>query len=160
MRDVSRALRCGATEFHRELDHRRLIGLSAHDLRQASRATSRHVGAFGRDVRGIAPIVAADNDLVTDQPVRHRLTSPQWWLRDSDGKWAIAQLPNPALTVWLITAVARSIGVTSDRNVALAQVGRGALVVWAADELLRGSSPFRRLLGLIVLVIEVVGFFS
>lgn len=97
---------------------------------------------------------------MTDEPVRHRLISPEWWLRDSDGRWAIAQLPNPALTVWLITEVVRSIGVISDRNAALAQVGRGALVVWAADELLRGSSPFRRLLGLIVLVVEVVGFFS
>ncbi len=97
---------------------------------------------------------------MTDQDVRRRLISPQWWLRDSEGRWAIAQLPNPALTVWLITAVVRSIGVISARNAALAQVGRGALVVWAADELVRGSSPFRRLLGVVVLVIEVVGFFS
>lgn len=93
-------------------------------------------------------------------PVRQRLISPRWWLRDDDGRWAIAQLPNPALAVWLTTLVVQSIGVISDRNAALAEVGRGALVVWAADELVRGSSPFRKLLGLIVLVIEVEGFFS
>ena len=97
---------------------------------------------------------------MTDGPVRQRLISPRWWLRDGQGRWAIAQLPNPALTVWLITEYVRWTGVITDRNAALAQVGRGALVVWAADELLRGSSPFRRLLGVIVLVIEVVGFFS
>ena len=95
-----------------------------------------------------------------DRSLHHSLISPQWWLRDSNGRWAIAQLPNPALTVWLITEVVRSVGVLSHRDTALAQVGRGALVVWALDEVIRGASPFRRLLGLVVLAIEVVGFFA
>jgi hypothetical protein len=33
--------------------------------------------------------------------------------------------------------------------------GTGALVGWAADELVRGSSPVRRVLGLAVLVTQV-----
>lgn len=134
--------------------------MAGRALIRRSCRSSRHVGAVGQDARGTTLDVSADDDLVTDQPVRRRLFSLRWWFRDSDGTWAIAQLPNPALTVWLITVGVRSIGIISGRNAALAEVGRGALVVWAADEVFRGSSPFRRLLGVIVVVIEVVGFFS
>ena len=80
---------------------------------------------------------------MTDQDVRRRLISPQWWLRDSEGRWAIAQLPNPALTVGLITPIIRSIAVSWARTAALAQVGRGAVVVGATGGRVRGASPLR-----------------
>jgi hypothetical protein len=35
-------------------------------------------------------------------------------------------------------------------------VGNGALIVWSVDELVRGSSPVRRLLGAIVLAVQLV----
>lgn len=89
-----------------------------------------------------------------------RFLSPDWWLRDRHGRLAVVQAPNPALAVWLLTLLVGATGLTPHRDAALAQVGRGALVVWAVDELLRGSTPFRRLLGLVVLVVEIVGFFS
>jgi hypothetical protein len=34
-------------------------------------------------------------------------------------------------------------------------VRRGALIVWALDELVRGASPFRRLLGAVVLAAQL-----
>ena len=81
-----------------------------------------------------------------------------WWLRDrrrDDGRWTVAQWPNPALWVFLIALVIREsalavVGVTVINEAAL-YVGRGALLVWGLDELVRGANPLRRLLGLAVL---------
>ena len=39
----------------------------------------------------------------------------------------------------------------------LTVLSTGALLVWAADEVLRGVNPFRRLLGAGVLVVVVLG---
>jgi len=70
----------------------------------------------------------------------------------------LAQWPNPALAVWLVAVVVGWTGVLDEtRSATLAGVGRGALVVWALDELVRGASPFRRLLGAVVLVGQIVG---
>jgi len=70
----------------------------------------------------------------------------------------LAQWPNPALSVWLVAVVVGWTGVLDEaRSATLAGVGRGALVVWALDELVRGASPFRRLLGAVVLVGQIVG---
>ena len=48
----------------------------------------------------------------------------------------------------------------SDRATALAAVGQGALVVWALDEVVRGASPARRVLGVVVLTVQLVRIFS
>lgn len=80
-----------------------------------------------------------------------------WWVRDSNGELTLAQWPNPALAVWLVAVVVGWTGVLGvDRTATLAGVGRGALVVWALDELVRGASPFRRLLGAVVLAGQLV----
>jgi hypothetical protein len=42
----------------------------------------------------------------------------------------------------------------------LTRVGQGALVAWSLDELVRGSSPARRLLGAVVLVFMLVRLFG
>jgi len=80
-----------------------------------------------------------------------------WWVRDQNGELTLAQWPNPALAVWLVAVVVGSTGVLgADRTATLAGVGQGALVVWALDELVRGASPFRRLLGVVVLAGQLV----
>jgi hypothetical protein len=77
-----------------------------------------------------------------------------WWFRDrSTGRWVAGQPPNPALVVAGGATLARVWGMlpaTADE--ALRWFGTGAWVVWGLDELLRGASPFRRLLGGLVLV--------
>lgn len=73
-------------------------------------------------------------------------------MRDRDGRLVLAQWPNPALAVWLLAAVlgwTGALGVTL--SAAVSGLGRGALVVWALDELVRGVNPFRRVLGAVVL---------
>ena len=78
--------------------------------------------------------------------------SPGWWVRDRRGHLAVAAWPNPALAVWLTTVlVGWSGALAPHRDAALVWVGRGALTAWALDELLRGASPVRRLLGAVVL---------
>lgn len=86
-----------------------------------------------------------------------RVLSLAWWVGDQNGKVTLAQRPNPALAVWLVAVV---VGWTevfgAARSANFAGVARGALIVWALDELIRGSSPVRRLLGAVVLVVQLV----
>jgi hypothetical protein len=94
-------------------------------------------------------------------PRRARFPSVRWWLSDRDGHVVLAQPPNAAITVWLASVL---IGWTDvldhDREAVLTRVGQGALVVWSLDEVLRGSTPARRLLGAVVLVVVVVRLFA
>lgn len=80
-----------------------------------------------------------------------------WWVRDKNGELTLAQWPNPALAVWLVAVVVGWTGVLATaRGATLADVGRGALIVWALDELVRGASPARRLLGAVILAGQLV----
>lgn len=89
----------------------------------------------------------------TETPARPAFPSPQWWVRDRHGKVAIAQPPNPALAVWLVGVVVGWTGLLdTHREHVVTTIGQGALVAWSLDELLRGSSPVRRVLGAVVLV--------
>jgi hypothetical protein len=94
-------------------------------------------------------------------PSPARVFSPDWWVRDQNGGLTLAQWPNPALAVWLVTVVVVWTGVLgAARTATFADVGRGALVVWALDELLRGVNPVRRLLGAIVFVVQLIGLLA
>lgn len=90
-----------------------------------------------------------------------RRFSPGWWLRDREGHLVLAQAPNPPILVWMATVV---LGWTDLLNAAderlLTTLGRGALLAWAADEVLRGSAPVRRLLGLVVAAFTLVRLFG
>jgi hypothetical protein len=74
-----------------------------------------------------------------------------WWVRDRRGRLAVAQWPNAALGLWLTARVLERAELTSLDASTLRGIGTGALLVWALDELLRGASPFRRVLGAVVL---------
>lgn len=93
-----------------------------------------------------------------DEPPQHRVFSLGWWLRDNKGRLIVGQWPNPALWVWLIAAMIRWAGLLPAHSAELVWAGRGALVVWALDELVRGVNPFRRLLGAVVLAAQIALF--
>jgi hypothetical protein len=82
----------------------------------------------------------------------------QWLFRNRrTGKITVIQLPNVPLAVFVVVWVLRRIAHPSGAlDTALAVVGTLALVVWAADEVLRGVNPFRRLVGGAVLVAVAV----
>ena len=79
-----------------------------------------------------------------------RLPGPlEWLLRDRvSGGITVAQFPNPALWTWLAATV---LGLWVAAHRGRCRRAGGALdrrpAVWAADEVLRGVNPFRRLLG-------------
>ena len=93
-----------------------------------------------------------------------RKGSLDWWMRDRRGHQTAAQPPNPALALWLLTVVlgwiASFAGAASRTLDILHLVGRGALLAWALDEVVRGASPFRRVLGGVVMVVAVFGLVS
>ena len=97
----------------------------------------------------------------TEPSTRPAILSPQWWVRDRSGRLAIAQAPNAAILVWVTSVVVGWFDVLDDhRSGVLTRVGQGALIVWALDEVLRGASPFRRVLGLVVLAAMLVRVFG
>ena len=80
------------------------------------------------------------------------------FFRDASGRLVVVQVPNPALLVWLAATIARR-SAYDTHDVELRWIGAGALIVWALDELVRGASPFRRVLGAVVLAVPVANVF-
>jgi len=75
------------------------------------------------------------------------------------GYITVAQWPNVALSVFIALSIAQRLNIakgTSRTTLRLLSVV--ALLVWAADELIRGVNPFRRILGLVVLLVTISGF--
>jgi hypothetical protein len=74
----------------------------------------------------------------------------------TSGRLTIAQWPNIPLWVFIVLTVGLHIlhpkGTAGKVTGVLADA---ALLVWAADELIRGVNPFRRLLGSLVIVVVV-----
>ena len=84
-----------------------------------------------------------------------RLSSGSWWFRSSDGRLILWQFPNPALCVWMVALGLGWFELSATHATAVDGVRRGALLLWALDEVVRGASPFRRLLGAVVLAAQV-----
>ena len=91
----------------------------------------------------------------TNGPVPVRQTSAVWWFHSSDGRLILWQFPNPALCVWLIAVVLGWFDLSAAHTTVVDGVRHGALLVWALDEVVRGASPFRRLLGGVVLAAQL-----
>ena len=58
--------------------------------------------------------------------------------------------------MWLLAVVLGWFDLSAAHATAVDGVRHGALLVWALDEVVRGASPFRRVLGAVVLVWQVV----
>lgn len=82
------------------------------------------------------------------------------WIRDREtGRIVAFQAPNPALWVFIATYAAR-LFTGKDLDHQLLYVGRGALIVWALDELMRGDAPIRKVFGAVVLAWQLWQLFS
>jgi len=99
-----------------------------------------------------------DDGMVANQRPERRVRSIGWWLRDNNGRVIVAQWPSPALWVWIVAALLTWTAALAAHEVAVTGIGRGALIVWALDELVRGVNPFRRLLGAAVLAVQLARF--
>lgn len=81
------------------------------------------------------------------------------FFRDADGRQVLIQPPNPAIGVFFV-AVALRWSPWDARDTELLWLGRGVLIAWAADEILRGDAPVRRLLGAVVLTWQLFVLFT
>ena len=85
-----------------------------------------------------------------------RWLRPSWWVRDpSTGHVVLWQRPNVTIATWWAVRATSALKLAPGPRRVLDLVGRGALVVWAADELVRGSAPYRRVLGAVVLASQI-----
>jgi hypothetical protein len=84
-----------------------------------------------------------------------------WLFRNRrTGGITIAQFPNVALWIFIATVVVRVFVRSGAPHTVLDVVGLLALGWWAADEVVRGVNPWRRLLGAAGCVIVLSGAFA
>ena len=81
----------------------------------------------------------------------------QGFIRDREGRVVLAQLPNPAISVFVGATLLRW-SPWDAYDAELRWIGTGALLVWAIDELVRGDAPVRRVLGAVVLAWQIGRF--
>jgi hypothetical protein len=83
-----------------------------------------------------------------------------WFFRNREtGAITIAQWPNLVLWIVIVAALLLWVWPSSGQvSVAFAAVLKGGLLVWAADEIVRGVNPWRRCLGAAVAVYELTTF--
>ena len=75
-----------------------------------------------------------------------------WWFQDSStGETVLFQPPNLALTVAQAATAVQRLDLLPGQAPAVGRIKSGALVIWGLDEVGRGTTPFRRVLGAAVL---------
>ena len=85
-----------------------------------------------------------------------------WMFRSRvDGRCVVGHFPNTVLLVFIVAAVLRWLWAPDGiAGVVLDVVATVALLVWALDEVVRGVNPFRRMLGVGVALIVLVGLIA
>jgi hypothetical protein len=87
-------------------------------------------------------------------PATHDRTVLDRFVRDPrTGRVVLVQWPNAPLIAWGVLSAGAALASSHAEH--LRWAASGALVAWSADELVRGASPFRRVLGLVVLAVAV-----
>jgi len=82
-----------------------------------------------------------------------------WLFRDRrTGRIVVAQWPNLSLGIFLVASVVRRLAdPAGTAGTILDVIAAGALLWWAADEVVRGVNPWRRILGAVVGGATLVG---
>ena len=79
-----------------------------------------------------------------------------WLFRDREtGRIVVAQWPNLSLGIFLAARIADR--VIDPSTSALRWIGTAALLWWAADELVGGVNPWRRIIGAVVATATIAG---
>ena len=88
----------------------------------------------------------------------HRSPVSRFFRNPETGELVVFQMPNVPLWIFLAATAARLLFHPHGAvGTAVSVVGGVSLAVWAVLEIVRGESPFRRVLGAVVLVVAVVG---
>lgn len=90
---------------------------------------------------------------------RHRSLVDRFFRDPDTDEVVVVQMPNIPLWLFLIATAVRTLvhpaGVLGTGVSLIAQV---SLAVWAVLEIAKGESPFRRVLGAVVLIVGIVGY--
>jgi uncharacterized membrane protein YhhN len=80
----------------------------------------------------------------------------QWFFRNREtGAITIAQWPNLVLWIVIVAGVLLWIWPSAGKvSAGLTILVKGGLIIWAADEIVRGVNPWRRCLGTTVIAYE------
>ena len=81
------------------------------------------------------------------------------FFKNCEGKWVLYQHPNLLLWLWIITQVV-GIVIFKRENQAVNSLSNLLLFTWAYQEIFDGESPFRRVLGGVVVVGIAIGLFA
>lgn len=76
------------------------------------------------------------------------------FFKDKNGDVVVFQPANPPIVVWAIFLVLSKI-TNGSVSLVLSFVSSAALIIWAVLEITSGLSPFRRVLGIVVLIFAV-----
>lgn len=81
-----------------------------------------------------------------------------WFFRSREtGAITVAQWPNLLLWIVIVAGALLWIWPSAERaSIALTIVLKGGLILWGADEILRGVNPWRRCLGAAVVGYELI----
>jgi len=91
-----------------------------------------------------------------------RILSSRWWFESREtGRITLAQFPNwPLFAIavgWLVRLVVNE---SSEVYVFAGGAITALWLFWGVDELMRGVNPWRRLLGALVIVWQLIGLVS
>ncbi len=81
------------------------------------------------------------------------------FFKDDQGNIVIWQRPNIPLTSWFIFKVISMVIREGNFKTGFAYLSTAYLFTWAYLEIVSGKSPFRRVMGVIVLVVIVLSYF-
>ena len=96
--------------------------------------------------------------MATNTSTTHHSAVSRFFRNPDTGELVIVQLPNIPLWIFIVAAVAkRVLHPHGAVGTAVSIVAAVSLVVWAVGEIARGESPFRRVLGAVVLVVTALG---
>lgn len=82
------------------------------------------------------------------------------FFKDKDGKVVIVQRPNLWLGGWLLFTLLRHLPLGHTLQQIAGYISTAFIVIWALLEIARGASPFRRLLGGVVLLATIWAYFG
>jgi hypothetical protein len=92
---------------------------------------------------------------------KHHSPAARFFRNPKTDEVVVWQMPNLPLWLFFIaSALRRLLHPAGTLGVAIAIVAGISLVVWAVLEVVKGESPFRRVLGAVVLAVSLVGFLT
>ena len=85
-----------------------------------------------------------------------------WFFRNpATGKVVIFQWPNLPLAIYLVATLVRVLfHPAGTAGTVVTVIATVAILWWSGDEVLRGESPFRRVLGAVVLTATIIGLIT